>query len=88
MSTLPYLTDSEMRDICAPLIRSDAIRRWFARNGFHFAKKPNGMPLISRSHYESVMSGKPESAPSATNAAVPNIAAFRRQFGGKLEKVA
>lgn len=84
---LPYLTDSEMRDICAPLTRSDAIRRWFSRNGFHFAKKPNGMPLISRAHYESVMSGAPTTAP-ATATTTPNIAAFRHQFGGKLEKVA
>lgn len=83
----PYLTDNEMRDICAPLTRSDAIRRWFASNGFHFAKKPNGMPLISRAHYESVMSGTPTTAPT-TAATMPNIAAFRRQFGGKLEKVA
>ena len=30
----PYLTDSEMREICAPLTRSCAIRRWFERNGF------------------------------------------------------
>ena len=58
----PYLTDVEMLEICAPLIRSDAIRRWFMREGFHVAKKPNGMPLISRTHYEEVMSGKPTSA--------------------------
>ena len=50
----PYLTDSEMREICAPLTRSCAIRRWFQRNGFVTKTKPNGMPLVSRAHYNEV----------------------------------
>ena len=43
----PYLTDAEMLEICAPLIRSDAIRRWFMREGFHVAKKPNTITSLS-----------------------------------------
>ena len=62
--------------------KSASAARRFMREGFHVAKKPNGMPLISRTHYEEVMSGKPTSAPSDKNTAVPNIAKFRRQFSG------
>jgi len=77
----PYLTDSEMREICAPLTRACAIHRWFERNGFVTKKKPNGMPLVSRAHYNEVMSGcttTPE--PKQSKVITPDLERFKAQF--------
>ena len=77
----PYLTDSEMREICAPLTRSCAIRRWFERNGFFTKTKPNGMPLVSRAHYDEVMGG--HITPTTTQAShiiTPDIEQFKTRL--------
>lgn len=54
---LPFLTDSEVREIVSPLKQPAAIVRWFAIRGFVMKVKPNGLPLIGRHHFEEVMSG-------------------------------
>ncbi|WP_261542839.1 DUF4224 domain-containing protein [Burkholderia multivorans] len=54
----PFLTDDELRRIAEPLRQPAAIMRWFKRAGFEVKKKPNGMPLVSRAHFEQVMCGR------------------------------
>ncbi|MCA8437455.1 DUF4224 domain-containing protein [Burkholderia multivorans] len=54
----PFLTDAELRRIAEPLRQPAAIMRWFKRAGFEVKKKPNGMPLVSRAHFEQVMCGR------------------------------
>ena len=78
-----FLTDFEMRNICAPLVQPAAICRWFKRSGFVFKPKPNGMPLISRSHYEQVMGQAilSEAGRSVTDS--PNREALMGLFGSK-----
>lgn len=62
----PFLTDTELRRIAEPLRQPAAIMRWFKRAGFEAKQKPNGMPLISRVHFEQVMRGQ------STNMVRPN----------------
>ena len=84
MTTL-FLTQSEINEIAAPLTQPAAISRWFLHNGFYFKSKPNGMPLISREHYESVMSGNPVPNALKTTPAEqsPDVANFLSQFKTK-----
>ena len=82
--TTPFLTQSEINDIVAPLTRCDAVRRWFTQNGYTFKIKPNGMPLVSRSHFELVTGGGLlDAAQKATEASqTPDISALL-QFKNK-----
>ena len=83
--TTPFLTQSEINEIAAPLKQASAISRWFKNNGFYFKPKPNGMPLISREHYEAVMSGKTAPNPVTTTPAEqsPDVSNFLNQFKTK-----
>jgi hypothetical protein len=67
MSRMPFLTDAEIKEIVFPLTQPAAIVRWFRKNGFTEMKvRPNGMPLISLEHFDSIASGgmvKPAAAP-------------------------
>ncbi|CCD29983.1 conserved hypothetical protein [Candidatus Glomeribacter gigasporarum BEG34] len=54
-TNLPFLTDAELREIVKPLRQPAAIARWFKDQGFVTRIKPNGMPLISRAHFEAMM---------------------------------
>ena len=60
----PYMTDEEILEIVKPLVQPAAILRWFKKNGYTCAPKPNRMPLISRSHFEQV-SGRATAANDA-----------------------
>jgi hypothetical protein len=81
-STLPYLSDNELREIANPLRQPAAIVRWFKREGFEVRTKPNGMPLISRTNFDLVMSGHAVTATesSADAGNTPNVAAFLSRF--------
>lgn len=61
---LPFLTDQEILDMTAPLTQKAAIVRWFRREGFVVKIKPNGMPLVARSHFETALSGAQHIAPA------------------------
>ncbi|MCA8036769.1 DUF4224 domain-containing protein [Burkholderia arboris] len=75
----PFLTDAELRRIAEPLRQPAAIMRWFKRAGFEVKQKPNGMPLVSRVHFEQVMrGGQPTS--SDIDDCSPNAAALLRRF--------
>jgi hypothetical protein len=78
-----FLNDSEVLEIAKPLTRCDAVRRWFTRNGYTFKIKPNGMPLITRSHFELVTGGNINSTPQPTDSSqAPDVSALL-QFKNK-----
>jgi hypothetical protein len=79
---LPHLTDAEVRDMVSPLTQPAAIVRWFKAQGFTVRKKPNGMPLISRSHFETMMAvntATEEKKPDDLTVS-PDVAAFMLRF--------
>ncbi len=78
----PDIPDDELRRIAAPLTQPAAIRRWFVRQGFIVREKPNGMPLISRAHFEAHLSASaaPTAAPEETASNTPDTAGFLARF--------
>lgn len=61
-----FLTDDEIREMCAPLKASAAQIRYLRTLGLVVNTKPNGRPLVVRSHAEAILSGRPvASAPVA-----------------------
>ncbi|MDO8251630.1 MAG: DUF4224 domain-containing protein [Rhodoferax sp.] len=51
------LTDNEIDHICAGLKQSAAKVRFLQSLGVRVKRKPNGVPLVNRGHYEAVMGG-------------------------------
>lgn len=54
MST-PWLTDDEIDDLCGGLVQNHAKVRFLRGLGLFVRQKPNGRPLVNRSHYDAVM---------------------------------
>lgn len=54
-----YLTDAEIADLCAPLTQPAAQVRHLRALGLMVTTKPNGRPVVIRSHAETVLSGRP-----------------------------
>ncbi len=52
------LTDAEIDNICRGLTQNAARVRFLKRMGLVVRQKPNGRPLVNRSHYDEVTSGK------------------------------
>ncbi|RUR65871.1 DUF4224 domain-containing protein [Variovorax guangxiensis] len=66
--TLPlFLTDAEIAEICDPLKSPAAQKRFLRAFGMVVNEKPNGKPLVVRSHAEWVLSGRigPSAGPAA-----------------------
>ncbi|SUW59059.1 Uncharacterised protein [Burkholderia oklahomensis] len=85
----PFLTDAELRRIAEPLRQPAAIMRWFKQAGFEVKQKPNGMPLVSRAHFEEVMRGRPPvhiSDGGISETATPNAAALLQRFAQSNKK--
>lgn len=79
----PFLTDAELRRIADPLKQPAAITRWFQRSGFEVKRKPNGMPLVSRAHFEHVMCGHrpgPAGDDGSDAAVSPDATALLKRF--------
>lgn len=76
MSTLPYLTDAEILGIVAPLRQPAAIVRWFRHEGFEVRVRPNGMPLISRAHFDAITSGPTATIQAPNNGEQPDVMAL------------
>lgn len=51
------LTDIEIDSICAGYVQNAAKVRFLRSMGLVVRRKPNGRPLVSRSHYYAAMSG-------------------------------
>ena len=71
----PFLTETEIADLCKPLTQP-AARVRFLRDklGLFVRQKPNGHPLVSRVHFEEVMTGNAQ-ARRLQDAARPDTAA-------------
>lgn len=52
--SLPDLTDAEIDSICAGLSQNAAKVRFLESFGLKVRRKPNGRPLVNRSHYDAV----------------------------------
>lgn len=80
--TSPDIPDDEIRRMVAPLTQPAAIRRWFVKQGFTVRQKPNGMPLISRAHFEAHMSAgrDPGGAIEATPSNTPDLTGFLARY--------
>lgn len=80
MSTL-YLTDSEIADICAPLISPAAQVRYLIKLGLLVKRKPNGKPLVARKEFERAMTNSAEISNDDTLSIQPNKSAYLKLVG-------
>ncbi len=67
----PDLTDAEVDRICAGYRQNAAKVRYLRSLGVTVDRKPNGRPLVSRAHYESVRGAQPAAKPAAVGGAQP-----------------
>lgn len=88
---LPWYTDPEIDDLCQGLTNNAAKVRHLRSMGLTVARKPNGRPLVMRSHASLVLSGLPPALAATENIATtpsaamrqPNRAALVLQFGSR-----
>jgi len=77
----PYLTDSEVADICSPLTAPSAQIRYFQKLGMLVHRKPGGKALVARAEFERVLVGaRPE---AITQGRGPDRTALMNLFKGK-----
>jgi len=82
---LPFLTDSEIKEVTAPLTQPAAIVRWFKNNGFGEVKvRPNGMPLINRAHFDTVTAGAQKQ--EENKGEQPDAAAYLKRLATKAKQ--
>lgn len=80
-----YLADTEIADLCAPLTQPAAQVRYLQQMGLQVQRKPNGRPVVVRSHAERVLSGLKHSDVATAaleaqqDAPAPNVLAFRER---------
>lgn len=56
MSSLPFLSQTEIDEICEPLKQPGAQRKYLAKVlKLQVHEKPNGRPLVARSEFERVL---------------------------------
>jgi len=84
----PWLTDPEIADLCDGLQQPAAMVRYLRSLGLTVNIKPNGRPLVVRSHAEAVLAGRTEAPPAADRAQgelkpQPNRAALLQLIGGR-----
>lgn len=79
--TTPWLSQDEIDDLCKPLKQHAAQVRLISSLGIAVRMKPNGAPLVMRSHFEEAMNpiGKQRKPAKAK----PNKAALVLAFGRK-----
>lgn len=53
-----FLSDAEIAEMCAPLKAAAAQKKYLRGLGLVVNEKPNGRPLVVRSHAEAVLSGR------------------------------
>jgi hypothetical protein len=52
-----FLTDNEIAELCKPLVQPAAQVRYLRSLKLQVTTKPNGRPVVVRSHAEAVLSG-------------------------------
>jgi hypothetical protein len=68
MSRLPFLSDEEIAEICAPLVMPAYQIKYLAKLGLVVRRKPNGRPLVARGEFERVLIGhQPERGQNAAS---------------------
>lgn len=81
---LPWYSDQEVDDLCTGLKNNAAKIRHLHSLGLTVSRKPNGRPLVMRSHAEIVLSGMKAAQAAIESAAVtsrqPNRAGLLLQF--------
>lgn len=55
MAETADLSDAEIDQICAGYVQNHAKVQYLQRMGLTVRRKPNGRPLVNRSHYDAVM---------------------------------
>jgi len=61
------LTDTEINGICDGYTQNYAKVRFLERMGLVVRRKPNGKPLVNRSHYDAAMNNKASRSASEPN---------------------
>jgi hypothetical protein len=77
----PWLTNEELDDLCKPLTQAAAQIRFLRSLGLTVKTKPNGTPLVMRSHFEQVMN--PAGNQNPKERPQPNRAAYLAHIGKK-----
>lgn len=80
----PYLTNAEILEIVDPLTQPAAIVRWFKNNGYTVKVRPNGMPLVTRQHFEQVTGGNAE--PIKSVGEEPDVSGYLKRLSNKSKK--
>lgn len=82
----PYLTNAEILEIVDPLTQPAAIVRWFKNNGYTVKVRPNGMPLVTRQHFEQVTGGNVD--PVTSGGEQPDVTGYLKRLANKSKKKA
>jgi len=67
---MPDLTDAEIDAICDGLKQNAAKVRFLRGLGLHVERKPNGRPLVNRSHYDAVLGSSRATSVASTRGPV------------------
>ena len=81
-----FLTDSEIAELCRPLVQPAAQVRYLRSLGLQVTVKPNGRAVVVRSHAEAVLSGnRPSSIEpvAAQGTQRPDREGLLRLLGGR-----
>lgn len=81
MTTRPDLTDEEIDALCAGLRQNAAKARYLEDLGLHVTRKPNGRPLVMRTHAEKVLAGQRPAANDAQGSDQPQPAPTGNRAG-------
>lgn len=74
MSSLPFLTQAEIDQICEPLTQPGAQRRYLGEVlKLQVHEKPNGRPLVARSEFERVLGAERFGLPQSNPQNAPNV---------------
>ena len=80
---MPFLSDQEVAELCAPLRMPGAQCRYLRKLGLMVQTKPNGRALVARSEFERVL-GAARFATAQNDARQgPNVAALRDFMEGR-----
>jgi hypothetical protein len=79
--SLPFLSETEIAEICAPLSMPAYQAKYLKRLGLIVNRKPNGRLLVARGEFERVLIGR-QPEPDSALSAQPNRAALLQVIEG------
>lgn len=82
MSALPFLSDQEIAEICAPLKVPAYQIKFLAKLGLVVHRKPNGRPLVARGEFERVLVGRQDAPAQNHSVGQPDRAALMKVIQG------